>query len=81
MILLGDVTGADPRLTAAPGEGNCTSCHVGTALNRGGGSVNIALPNGSTYTPGTTQRVQVQISDATQRRWGFELSVRVGTAQ
>src|SRR4051794_6564290 len=82
IMLLGDVTGADPGLTAAPGEnaGACTQCHVGTALNGGSGSVKIVLPDGNSYSPGVKQRVQVQVSDPAQRRWGFELSARVGSA-
>src|SRR3954452_15014833 len=81
IMLLGDVTGDDPGLTAAPGEiaAACTSCHLGTALNGGSGSVKIVLPGGNTYAPGVKQRVQVQVSDPAQRRWGFELSARVGS--
>lgn len=81
VLLLANDDGALPGLMAAPGEGNCTSCHTGTALNGGGGAVKIMLPNGSTnYMPGVTQRVQVEVSDPTQRRWGFELSARVGSS-
>lgn len=78
--LWADVNGADPRLTGAPGESNCTACHSGTALNGGGGSVEILLPNGNTYTPGVTQKLQVQVNDPAQRRWGFELSPRVASS-
>jgi uncharacterized protein (TIGR03437 family) len=81
VFLLADVTGADPRLTGAPGDNQsaCTSCHTGTALNAGGGSVKIVLPGGTTYTPGTTQHIKVQVSDSAQRRWGFELTARLAS--
>lgn len=71
-----DVTGADPRLTNAPGESNCTACHSGTSVNGGSGWVKILLPGDATYTPGVKQRIQVQVADPAQRRWGFELSAR-----
>jgi uncharacterized protein (TIGR03437 family) len=79
MLLMGHVTGADPRLTGAPGDASCTACHVGTKLNGGGGSVQILLPGDATYTPGVKQRVKVKVSDPAQRRWGFELSARVAS--
>lgn len=82
ILLLGDVTGADPGYTAAPGDNQsaCTSCHTGTRLNAGGGSVEIVLPNGSTYTPGVKQHIQVKVSDSSQKRWGFELTARVASS-
>ena len=76
-IVQADVNGADPRLTGAPGESTCSSCHNGTAINAGGGSVQLILPNGNTYTPGVKQRISVKVSDASQKRWGFELSARL----
>src|SRR5262249_51694162 len=78
-ILFADVDGADPRLTGAPGDSVCTQCHMGTALNGGGGSVKIVMPGDATYTPGVKQRIQAQVSDPAQRRWGFELSARVAS--
>jgi hypothetical protein len=52
MLLFADVTGADPRLTGAPGDdaAACTQCHTGTKLNGGGGSVKIVTPGDATYT-------------------------------
>ncbi|MFN7919279.1 MAG: choice-of-anchor V domain-containing protein [Bryobacteraceae bacterium] len=76
-----DLPGADPGLSGAPGESTCTGCHTGTAVNSGGGSVQIQLPGDRTYTPGVTQRIKVVVADTAQRRWGFELSARAGTAQ
>ncbi len=81
VALWANVTGADPRLTAAPGESGaaCTACHSGTRLNAGSGSVKIVLPGDATYVPGVTQHITVQLSDPTQRRWGFELSARLAS--
>ncbi len=81
LLLQADNHGADPALTAAPGEpaSTCTACHTGTALNAGGGSVKIVLPGDKTYTPGVAQRIKVQINDASQRRWGYELTARLAS--
>ena len=81
VALWADPDGADPRYTGAPGDdaSACASCHTGTALNGGPGSVKIVLPNGNTYTPGVKQHITVQVSDSSQRRWGFELTARLAT--
>src|SRR5690349_12905862 len=81
IILYADVDGADPKLTAAPGDDSraCTACHIGTSLNGGSGSVKILLPGDATYTPGVKQHITVQVSDPAQRRWGFELTARVAS--
>src|SRR5713101_4676168 len=80
-LLSAYVGGADPKLTGAPGEdaAACTQCHSGTRLNAGGGSLTILMPGDATYTPGVKQRIQVQVSDPAQRRWGFELTARVAS--
>src|SRR5437660_7717657 len=79
--LFANVDGADPRLTGAPGDSDaaCTQCHAGTKLNGGAGSLKIVMPGDATYTPGVKQRIQVQVSDPAQRRWGFELTARVAS--
>ena len=74
-----DVTGANPRLTNAPGESNCTACHTGTSVNGGSGSVKIILAGDTTYAPGVKQRITVRVADPSQRRWGFELSARTSS--
>ncbi len=74
-------TGPDPGFTNAPGEDNCTACHVGTALNAGGGSVKVELVGATTYSAGAKHTLRVTLADATASRWGFELSARLtGTA-
>lgn len=81
-LAFGFSTGPPARRTAGPGDNPlaCTSCHAGT-LNSGAGSVKIILPNGPVYTPGVKQRIQVQVSDPAQRRWGFQLSARLDSDQ
>ena len=86
IMLLGSSTalwansaGADPRMTGAPGDSNCTSCHSGV-VNSCSGSVKIVLPGDATYTPGVKQRITVQVSDPAQKRWGFELTARLNSS-
>src|ERR1700719_721908 len=70
--------GPDPGHAGVPGESTCAQagCHQGTALNGGGGSVTINA-GGSTYTPGVTQQISVNVIDPKQRRWGFQLTARL----
>ncbi|HEY3740567.1 MAG TPA: TIGR03118 family protein [Bryobacteraceae bacterium] len=67
------------RKSGAPGDADCTVCHVGTALNGGPGSVTILLPNGATYVPGVKQHIMVQVADPLQQRWGFQLTARLNS--
>jgi uncharacterized protein (TIGR03437 family) len=72
--------GPDPRRTGAPGDaGTCISggCHTGT-LNSGPGNVKITTVS-NTYTPGVKQRIQVQITDSTKGKFGFEFSARLAS--
>lgn len=71
--------GPPPGVTAAPGDNPiaCTQCHGGTALNAGGGKVEILLAGDPTYIPGVRQHIQVKITDDPQRRWGFQVSARL----
>ncbi len=75
--LWGYKSGPDPGLTGAPGEGNCTSCHIGTALNGGGGSVKVELVGATHYTPGLKHTLRVTVTQAGVTRWGFQLSARL----
>jgi len=68
--------GAPPGETNAPGETNCTVCHIGTA-NSNGGSVVINLINATTYSSGEMIHLTVTVSDPTAMRWGFELTARL----
>lgn len=68
--------GADPGLTGAPAEGNCTACHGGSALNPdAAGSIDIlGLPE--RYRPGERYALELRLAhpDATRARWGFQLT-------
>lgn len=62
--------------TNAPGEGNCTSCHTGTAISSGTAwsSINMSgLP--ATYVPGTNYALTLNGSSAATVKNGFELTV------
>ena len=78
---LGHSYGPPARFTGAPGDNlqACTQCHMGAALNSGSGSVKILLQSGASYIPNVKQRVSVQVSDPTQRRWGFQLTARLNS--
>ena len=58
VLIYAHAAGPDPGKSGAPGESTCAEaeCHVGTALNGGGGRVTIDA-GGSTYTPGLKQRI------------------------
>jgi uncharacterized protein (TIGR03437 family) len=58
------------------GTCNTAGCHVGTAVNGGGGSVAVTFPNGNTYVPGVKQQLTVTITDSKQKAWGFQLTAR-----
>jgi uncharacterized protein (TIGR03437 family) len=71
--------GPDPGHCGVPNElGTCNqaTCHVGTNVNAGGGSVSVAFPNGRNYTPGVKQHLVVTIADSAQKAWGFQLTAR-----
>src|SRR5258706_10207518 len=79
ILALADADGPEPGLAGVPGEqGNCTVCHgSGTSsVNKGGGSVQIAFPNGTTYVPGQVQKWIVTIADSSAKRWGFQAAAR-----
>lgn len=65
-------------MSGAPNDSNCTACHGGRP-NSGQGSVKVTFANGTTYTPGQTQRITVTITDPAARRWGFEVSPRLAS--
>ncbi|MDQ2901680.1 MAG: hypothetical protein M3Y07_18065 [Acidobacteriota bacterium] len=74
--------GPDPRKTGAPGDApmSCVAadCHSGP-INRPGGSVQIVLPNGNSYSPGVKQHIVVKITDPVQKRWGFQMTARLAS--
>lgn len=66
-------SGPSPSFTGAPGESNCTACHVGSAVNSGGGSVAITgIPHD--YQPGQQVPITVKTTHAAATYWGFQLT-------
>lgn len=75
LALIANGSGAPEGLSGAPGESNCTECHLGT-VNSGSGRVRIEAVNATAYTPGQTLRIRVIVEDSAASRFGFQLSVR-----
>jgi hypothetical protein len=70
-------TGGPPSgFTNAPGEGNCTACHGGFALNSGTAAFGIAPP--SLYTPAAAHAVTVAFTGSSSPKHGFEITARDG---
>ena len=82
LLIWAHASGPDVGKSGVPGESTCNEalCHVGTALNAGGGSVAVTFPSGTTYTPGVKQHLVVTIADPAQRMWGFQLTARQAAA-
>jgi uncharacterized protein (TIGR03437 family) len=77
-VLYSYATGPDPRYTGAPGDSTCATggCHAGTALNGGGGNVQLISSAGASYTPGQQQTFTITITDARARAYGFQATAR-----
>jgi uncharacterized protein (TIGR03437 family) len=80
VIILSYGSGPDPRKTGAPGDNTCAqaTCHTGTAVNAGGGRVELVFPGDLVYQPGVRQRLQVKISDSAALH-GFQATARLGS--
>ena len=65
LLLWAHSAGPPSGKAGVPGETNCNQaqCHVGTAVNGGGGSVKVTFPGGSTYAAGVKQHLVVTVSD------------------
>lgn len=65
------------NMTGAPGEGNCTGCHQGTANQDANGQVRITVEGSPvTYEPGKTYTVTVTTSYPGRSKFGFAFNVR-----
>ncbi len=77
-------TGAHPGSTGAPGDQTCakTGCHANAQINNPGVGVNtLVYPAAdSTYIPGQTYNITLQVQKAGIQRFGFELCVLDNTA-
>ena len=83
LVLWAFKSGPDAHHTAVPGTGelscNASFCHVGTGLNAGGGNVKLTASAGTNYTPGEEQTITIEITDATARAYGFQLTARLAS--
>ncbi len=70
----GNITGPPASHTSAPGEGNCTACHVGFTENFGGtGSVVISsVP--AQYTLNQPVLITVTVSRTNSVTFGFQIT-------
>ena len=65
--------GPSPSHTDAPGEDNCTSCHITYPVNSGGGSVQIiGVP--PVYTPGQQYSLSVKAAQDDAIIFGFQMT-------
>ncbi|HEY6160696.1 MAG TPA: choice-of-anchor V domain-containing protein [Bacteroidia bacterium] len=64
--------------TGSQGESYCTSCHTGTALNGGGGSVTIGGAP-SVYALGQTYTITVTVSQSNRSLFGFAMEALTST--
>src|SRR5262245_60812723 len=66
-------SGPSPSHTNAPGEDNCTACHVDFPVNSGSGSVSISgVPK--TFLPGQEIKIKVTTSQKDGVNYGFQLT-------
>jgi uncharacterized protein (TIGR03437 family) len=81
MLMWAYAGGPLPRNTGGPGDTTCsqTACHIGTAVNGGGGKVEVSFDSGTSYIPGTKVHVTVRITDSAARIYGFQASARLAS--
>jgi uncharacterized protein (TIGR03437 family) len=82
LLLYAYSTGPEPRYTGAPGDDklacSTSGCHASSVpLNGGGGNVKVNFPGGLTYTPGVAQTLNIVITDAQARLYGFQMTARL----
>ncbi len=72
-LVLASASGPAPSHTDAPGESNCTACHVDFPVNSGTGSIKIAgVPR--IYYPGQQLSITVTTSQEDGVVYGFQLT-------
>lgn len=77
VLLLANTFVPPIRNTGAPGDGTCASCHTGTAINGGPGSLQIVFPGGLSYTPGVKQRFLIKAAEPQLSYYGFQATARL----
>ena len=71
--LWGYAEGPDAGVAGVPREAACTACHRSGSFP---GSVKVDFAAGLSYAPGVRQHLVVTVTDAVQKRWGFQLTAR-----
>lgn len=74
--------GPGARLTNAPGEGTCTSCHGGTAISSGTNWDRIRMDapfTGNGYIPDSVYRITISSRQAGIVKYGFQATVLTET--
>ena len=75
-------SGGPTKRTGAAVDGGltCLQCHNQFAppVNQGAGRILVSV---NAYTPGSTYSLNVQITDPSSIRWGFQLTARLDAAQ
>ncbi len=83
VVLWAFSAGPDAHKSGVPGtgEGTCNEvgCHVGAAVNGGGGSVTITAAEGTGYTPAKKQTLTIKITDSAARAYGFQITARLAS--
>ena len=75
-IAIGNASNPPASKTGAPNENTCIQCHGGTA---GTGSTSMIFgANETQYVPGQTYTIQVNVTDATKLRFGYEITALAG---
>jgi len=78
VVILANITGPPPGVSGVPGESTCAECHSSQVNTTG---LAIEAAGGTTYTPGTTQRIKVTINaDPAAARYGFQATARLASA-
>ncbi|MBU2019286.1 MAG: T9SS type A sorting domain-containing protein [Bacteroidetes bacterium] len=70
-------SGGPPGRTGAPNEGNCTSCHQGTAISGSSENIFMVKENGNpvnNYTVGTQYEISLQMASNPSKK-GFQTTV------
>ncbi|MBA3899993.1 MAG: T9SS type A sorting domain-containing protein [Bacteroidetes bacterium] len=70
-----NAAGAPIGHSGAPGELNCTSCHIGAAAATVPNWINSNIPAGG-YVPGETYSILVSATDPSTNRFGFQLTAK-----
>ncbi len=81
VLIYAYASGPDPRYTAAPGDNPnacaTSGCHSDSALNSGGGNVQLTSSAGASYTPAQQQTFTITINDSKAKVYGFQMTARI----